>query len=327
MPSKLSKISDSFCAEAIQQWLSSNHCVYVGNAPCPQTFISRPKEGPGSHVHLESGKNEDGNWLFGLKHLDWDSRHFGLKMGKILPFITPDANPHNKKTLQLAQTLLDDLLKEARNADYSYLSVLVHPQDTVGQLTLSAAGFELMDTTVLYSLDLKNLPKASNTEKNSKVNIRKADEKDLLCLQNIAETCFGNRQYNINRFNSDPNLDQEKVKDLYKQWLYNSLGGRNMADVVFVAEKDNKIAGFVTLQLDPDKKLADIPLNAVNPEYSGLGIYKQMIDHVVDYVSKNNFETLEIWTHATNFAVHKTWRKMGADLRFCAHQYRRFWGD
>lgn len=317
MPQKLSKISDFNYAEAVQQWLLSNHCVFVGDAPGERTFTDS--------LHLVSGKSVEGNWLFGIKHLDWDTQHYGIKMGKVLPFITPEASPHIKENIKTAQSLLDDLLSQARQSQYSYLSVLVHPQDSVGQHILARAGFELMDTTVLYSLDLQN--RVTYHQAVDKIKIRPAVDADLDQLQKMAVLCFGERNNNINRFNSDPFLDQEKVKDLYRKWMYNSLGGRNMADVVFVAEYQGNIAGFVTLKLDKKNNKAEIPLNAVNPEYKGLGIYKQMIDFALDYLQNKKCRTVEIWTHVTNFAVHKTWQKLGANLKFCAHQYRKYWGD
>lgn len=302
--------------ESTNQWLSSGHCVYVGTK---QDIAEWSTATDFEDNFLVADRNSDGCWLFGLRYLDWDTKHFQMKMGKIFPFITPNADPHSPATLQWAQNLLAKLLSKAKDENYNYLSVLAHPEDTVGQLVLSRAGFELMDTTFLYEL---NLNERIAQQTNSAVKVRIATETDIAALQEISEICFGERKNNINRFNSDPHLDQDKVKDLYKQWIYNSLGGRNMADLVLIAHWENQLAGFLTLKLDQETKLADIPLNAVNPRYSGHGIYKAMVNYALDYLIANEFKGVEIWTHVTNFAVQKTWQKLGASAKFCAHQYR-----
>jgi GNAT superfamily N-acetyltransferase len=316
MTKNLSEISDSIVKESTDQWLSSDHCVYVGNR---QDIIDWSTTAGCEDNFLVADRNSDGCWLFGLKYLDWDTKHFQMKMGKVFPFITPNADPHSPATLQWAQNKLAQLLSKAKSANYDYLSVLAHPEDTVGQFVLTRAGFELMDTTVLYELELSERI-AMQTD--SSIKLRVATEADIISLQEISEICFGERKNNINRFNSDPHLDQDKVKDLYRQWIYNSLGGRNMADLVIIAQWENQLAGFLTLKLDQETKMADIPLNAVNPRFSGHGIYKAMVNYALDFLIANEFKRVEIWTHVTNFAVQKTWQKLGARAKFCAHQYR-----
>ncbi len=316
MTKNVSGISDSIVKESTTQWLSSDHCVYVGSKQDVIEFCKTPNC---DDNFLVADRNTDGCWLFGLKYLDWDTKHFQMKMGKVFPFITPNADPHSHATLQWAQNLLAKLISKAKDANYNYLSVLAHPEDTVGQLVLSRAGFELMDTTLLYELRLNERIVGQT---NSSIKVRVATEADITSLQEISEICFGERKNNINRFNSDPHLDQNKVKDLYKQWIYNSLGGRNMADLVIIAERENQLVGFLTLKLDQETKLADIPLNAVSPRHSGHGIYKAMVNFALDYLIANEFKEVEIWTHVTNFAVQKTWQRLGASAKFCAHQYR-----
>ncbi len=316
MTGKVSGISDSIIQESFTQWLSSDHCVYVGTRSDLLAFSEQLECKDDFYVYK---RTNEGYWLFGLKNLEWDTNHFQMKMGKVFPFITPNANPHLRSTLEAAQNLFDELIAKARSCGYNYLSVLAHPEDSVGQMILHKAGFALMDTTLLYELELKERILQKNK---SSVNIRLATEADIEELQEIAEICFGDRKNNINRFNSDPSLDQSKVKELYRKWIYNSFGGRHMADLVLIAEWQNKLAGFLTLKIDKENNMADIPLNAVIPCFSGHGIYKALVNHALDYLAENKIATCEIWTHVSNFAVQKTWQKLGARAKFCAHQYR-----
>ena len=41
---------------------------------------------------------------------------------------------------------------------------------------------------------------------------------------------------------------------------------------VYVAERDGLVAGFVSLQLNPDTAIGEIGLNAVHPDWAGAGI-------------------------------------------------------
>lgn len=317
MKTNLSKNSEVLLAKAVNEWLSGNHCVYVGNTPNPTDFKSFEKN---RENFLSLVESEEGSWLFGIKHLDFDSKHFEKKIGKLWPFITPKADPHSTTVIKFGESHLNRILEFANTNRYSHLSVLVHPEDTVGIRLLSQSGFELMDTTVLIKNELANLD--LEDKECHLFTFREAVDSDLNSLQEMAETCFGNRENNINRFNSDPKLDQKKVQSLYGLWIYNSLGNRGMADKVFVLEQNNYLVGFLTINLDFQNKTAEIPLNAINPAFKGQGLYKKLIFHTLLFLQKMQMERVEIWTHVSNFAVQNTWQSYGAKMKFCAHQFR-----
>ncbi|MCW5824485.1 MAG: GNAT family N-acetyltransferase [Cyanobacteria bacterium TGS_CYA1] len=316
MPRIVQNISETFLVEAEKQWRSSRHFVSIEFEDSLKAMIA-------SSNYLTKNRTGEHKWLFGIKHLDWDSRHFGLKMGKIFPFIIPEVSPHDHDFLVAGNILLTEFLKKASQAQYQYLSVLVHPEDTIGNHLLSTAHFELMDTSILYSLKIKKLA----TRCNKNIELRLATQEDMVELQSISETCFGSRSHNVNRFNSDIFLEQGKVKDLYRQWIYNSFAKRGMADLVFVAVYNGTLAGFLTVKKNVTEKSAEIPLNAVLPNFRGQGVYQSLVECATSYLEERSYRTVEIWTHISNLAVQRTWQKLGAKPKMVAHQYRKYFGE
>ncbi len=319
MSQKLSTISDQFLQEATKQWLSSRRCVYVGTS-APELLGSNQDASS-----LVSATTAQGKWLLGIHPLEWDSKHFGIKMAKLLPFILPDIEPHDVNATNFARGLVQDLLHKSKEMGIAHLTALVHPEDSVGQTLLSEVGFQLLDTTVLYQLDLATKASHSSHLADSDYRVREAnnDTKEIDRLQSIAQTCFGSRSHNINRFNSDPHLEPSRATALYQEWLTNSLNG-TLANKIFVIEYKGEPAGFATLQFDSQERVAQIPLNAIDPQFRGLGLYSSLVDFCISWLIKNQFEKLEIWTHISNFPVHNAWQNRGARLKFSAHQFRLY---
>lgn len=317
MPHQSKKTPDPFFVEALKQWRLSRHFVCTENESDFNSLVS-------SSIFLVKQETKHHKWLLGLRHLDWDSRHFGIKMGKIFPFITPEISSHQSEALNIGHVLLEKFVNEAIVQEYKYLSVLIHPDDTVGQHLISKAHFELMDTTVLYGLEIT---KQSKFNCNKEIELHIATEDDIAELQSISETCFGDRTYNVNRFNSDIFLNQNKVKELYRLWIFNSFANRGMADIVLIALYNGVLAGFITLKLNPNNMSAEIPLNAISPRFSGRGIYQTLVEFTLDYLETRGYRSVDIWTHLSNFAVQRTWQKLGAKPKSSAHQFRRFFEE
>lgn len=324
----LSQVNETFLANSIDQWLSSKHCLDI-NCTSRDSFIESNfnSETKNGIIKVATKNSSHGNWLIGLRNLDWDTNHFGIKMAKLSPFILPDCNPADSEARSIGESMLNSLLNTSDELGVKHLTTLVHSKDSLGIQLLSSKGFELMDTTVMYELDLKN----SNYNFQSCNQIRLAKQDDLKRLETIAIDCFANRNNNINRFNSDPYLNKDKVKKLYSSWVANSIQG-DMADELFVFESGNQIAGFLSIQKS-DKSIygsandaIQIPINAVAPEFKGQGIYRKLVENAIAKTMKSGNSKFEIWTHVSNTAVHKVWQSFGAVLCLSGHQLRRCQG-
>jgi len=78
---------------------------------------------------------------------------------------------------------------------------------------LESSGYRLTDSSVTY-----HLPVSSNMGKTDR-NISEAEPEDFDRLKSIAYNAFSDRTQNINRFNSDPDLDCHKVGNLYARFV------------------------------------------------------------------------------------------------------------
>lgn len=323
---RFSNLDPAFLQMAADQWLTSRHCL-DGNHKDSASYL---KTLPGKIDSVVQCQSEDGAWLLGFRPLAWDSDHFGIGMAKIWPFITPQVSSFDQKTIELGKDLVGRILELQNQTNTAHISVLAHPEDSLGLQLLNACGFHLMDTTVMYELSL-NQPSASKPVARERVApVRKAEESDLPTLKEIARICFSMRENNINRFNSDPYLPRHKVESLYENWIVNSFKGE-LADALYIIEsEDGKPAGFISTQRS-DKSLygsssdaVQIPINAVHPDYKGRGYYRQMVEHVIFRAREEGSARLEIWTHLSNNAVHNVWQSLGARITNSGHQLRRF---
>ena len=179
-----------------------------------------------------------------------------------------------------------------------------------------------MDTLVLHHLD--SLDVVANCTSNPL--IRPARKEDAHVLEEISAECFGNFQYNLNRFNADIAFPNERVCALYRAWIKNSLS-KELADEVLVYEKNGRVLGFITLQLptaadrEHGQKLGHIPLNAVDTSCHGQGIYGDLVRAALCRFREQGVEKVDIKTQLPNNAVHRAWSKVGAKLTMSWYRF------
>jgi hypothetical protein len=105
---------------------------------------------------------------------------------------------------------------------------------------LENLGFETKDIQVTYRYDLlKPLKKLYN---NSSFVIRSSKVNDIEELVNIAATSFEH----YGHYSMDNLLDNSKCVEIYKDWVKRSCEDKSVADIVFVAEFEKKIVGFLS---------------------------------------------------------------------------------
>lgn len=192
-----------------------------------------------------------------------------------------------------------DMEKTIDFEGFEHLTIKIPSSDKATTNYFLQNGFRLSDTLVRYVLDLKDYqPK----EFLDRCNVRKALKSDVNSLAKLAKSSF-----KIDRFHSDPTLDDEDCDTYYEQWVKNSCQG--FADVVLVAEYQGKPVGFTTGKIYP--KDAVLVLSAVDTKARGLGIYTTMIKAGIGWALKSKKSTLIVGTQIDNIAVQKAWIKLG----------------
>lgn len=71
-------------------------------------------------------------------------------------------------------------------------------------------------------------------------------------------------------------------------------------DGILVAEEDGRIIGYITTRFDQETKVAWIPNMAVEPEFQGRGIGRQLIEAALDLSRQKGMKYAKIETLAQN---------------------------
>ena len=145
----------------------------------------------------------------------FNSEHFGIEMGNVV--VDKKYNANEFKCV--LQNLPDYKI-------YKHLTLRIPTADKVTANAALEAGFTLCDTLVEWAF-LYNKSVLKPIE--HKVILRDCEQRDLDALKEIAKNSF-----KIDRFHSDPNLDNKLCDEYYEKWLENSYNG--YAEKIIIAE-------------------------------------------------------------------------------------------
>lgn len=153
------------------------------------------------------------------------------------------------------------------------------PADTV----LKAAGFRQVETLITFC---RRVPDDAVMPDE----IGPATDAD-------AQACItiGRHAFRLDRFHSDPRLDDSDADELKARWVANSFAGR--ADAILVARQGGALLGFVLCRRTGPTALID--LIAVADRARGLGIGRRLVDGALAYYA-GRVETMTVGTQDTN---------------------------
>ncbi len=163
---------------------------------------------------------------------------------------------------------------------------------------MEEAGFRLMDTWVRYVGPL--LPPAAAN------GIREARPGDLDQIEAIARVAF--HAYR-GHYHADPRLDPAAADEVYVSWTRRCATGE-AADVVLVAERDGRVAGFSALRM-ADAQTGELVLGAVHPASRGRGLYRAMSLNGMAWTARRGGVRFAAATHLSNLAAQKAWARLG----------------
>tara|TARA_B110000240_G_C13510913_1_gene459303 strand:- start:3017 stop:3703 length:687 start_codon:yes stop_codon:yes gene_type:complete len=111
------------------------------------------------------------------------------------------------------------------------------------------------------------------------------------------------------RFNIDKNFKADDYIKLYTEWIDKSISKELAIDII-VKIIDNKIVGFTTLNNKTDS-LAEIGLVAVDSNYRGLGIARELIQRTIYKAKELNFKSIQVVTQHDNTPAVKLYESTG----------------
>lgn len=238
---------------------------------------------------------------------DWNTKHFGMKMGNI--------EVRSSQTLNEKEFFdaMKNVLKEAQHREFKHLTFKMDTNDKKYIATLESCGFHLRDTLISYIFSYK---KAILPKMHHRCKLGICQSMDIETLKKLSKKAF-----KIDRYHSDPSLDNELCDSYYENWISNSYYG--LADRIITAYVNDTPVGYTTAKLPNynDNKIAHLVLSAVGEEARGKGVYTSMIFEGVKWL-ENKADYVMVGTQINNIAVQKAWINLGFTVHSSAYIYQ-----
>ena len=221
-----------------------------------------------------------------------DTKRFGIKTAKI----------NNIEILTL-ETL--NLLKKN---DFKFIISRVPSQNIELINFLEDHGFRIKDIQLTYKFDLANQEIKTNYL-NQEIKVREGNSRDIEQLTNIAIDCF----WDYGHYFADPKLNKLDCMEVYKDWTSNALLNKNVTDKFFVAEFENRLLGYLFLNLKrfENKQYSFGGLGAVSSESRGKNVFSSLVIKSLEWAKTEGHLWQEHNVLINNYPVNKVFSKLG----------------
>lgn len=220
-----------------------------------------------------------------------ESQRFGLRVGRFS--IASDSDLSDNEVVETIKNSGFDLII------LRYPSTRLRLGAMVAESTKNS--FQA-DTLLCFS---RTIHGADTALRSGEFGVRFAHSGDDEAIRNVALKAFDSYS---SHYAANPQIDMSKILDGYVDWASRQLID---ASVVLVHES-RQINGFLTLKIE--NGLAEIVLNAVDPDMQNQGVYQRLIESAVHYASANDCEKIVTSTQSTNYKVMRAWVKNGFDV-------------
>jgi len=242
-----------------------------------------------------------------LSMLPWDSQQIGVAAGRIDYLVAEGAYPHQYET---KKALLRRAINEATRRGIWHLSVRVDSNDLSSLHVLEEAGFITLDNLLTYALDLKDYSPSGECS----VSIREATIEDSERAGHLAL-----RVYSKDRFHSDPLINKDRADQLHAEWIRNSCKG-TAADVVFLAENEQHLLGFITCKVQRDthkrfgQTIGTIVLVGCDENARCRGVGRALTMASLNWFKEQGCDVVEVGTQLRNLPASRLYQKCGFRL-------------
>jgi ribosomal protein S18 acetylase RimI-like enzyme len=222
-----------------------------------------------------------------IRSLEWDSRHFGLRIGRVDSNIFSDS---------AAREVIDererfDCVYLLADADHAETSERAH------QL-----GFRMVDVRLTLARTLNNTPDAATGEGA----IRQAVNSDLPRLEELAAA-----SYHSTRFYFDRRFARDRVDELYRIWIRNEYN--NPTAKVWVVDHAARLAGYTSCTVRGSD--SEIGLVAVGEGTRGTGKALSLLEHSLSWAASSGAKQVTVVTQARNVAALRLYERAGFRCR------------
>jgi len=222
-----------------------------------------------------------------VDYLQWESDFF--------------SRPSAKLTLDLAGPTLT---REALSR-YPLVQAKVQADESDTLDALYALGFRLVEGEIDFTLTL-------HENARDDVDYRRASEADLAAVRQLAGSAF-----QLSRFRA-PWYERHDSGRFYALWAEKAILGTFDTHCLTLNTQDGQLSGFVTLRgIEPG--VARIGLLAVQPQMTGRGIGRQLLNAAKSWCIAQGFSQLKVATQTGNMAALNLYRASGGILSHSAY--------
>ena len=172
---------------------------------------------------------------------------------------------------------------------------------------LEEMGFRIMDVQTTWKISTQLPPDRGSF--NNDVNIREAQLADAPVIQQIATGAFDN----YGHYFADQRLNKARCREIYPDWAGRTLTVAGVADKVFVAEYNNRLAGYLAfkiLEKDSVRYTASV-MGAVAEGSRGKNVYSSLVIESLVWGNSNGLAWQEQNVLAVNYPVNRVFSKLG----------------
>ncbi len=217
--------------------------------------------------------------------LDWDSRHFGLKIGRVTG---SELTSHD-----LGQI---DQWRRSHGIDCLYLLAGIQQIEAIRLAELAGFGF----TDLRVTLD-RALPAVGQDGAHEA--IRPFQAADLPALKQMAREL-----HRDSRFHVDTRFPQDRSEALFATWLEKACG--DPGHRVFVADVDGRPAGYIACQR-VNEVWGQIQLVGVDTTVRNKGLGRQLVDCALNWLATNRATHVTVVTQGRNITALRLYQKRG----------------
>lgn len=194
-----------------------------------------------------------------IKKLDWDSRFFGIKVGKI--------------DISVKDTF-DYVGFESQALSENYRLIYVIKQDEIlpGDFTVKG-NFKLMDIQLVASRQISIKETFRQPYKLRTL----LNEKELKECYEIAEQVS-----EVSRFNYEPLIGPQKTREMYRKWVDNAIDS-SFNDGILLYKEKNKVIGLHIIRSDQKTGIGYCSLIGVDRDHKRMNVGNKLWDMAISY--------------------------------------------
>jgi acyl dehydratase/GNAT superfamily N-acetyltransferase len=202
-----------------------------------------------------------------------------------------------------------DLKNKLIGNDVDVLILRIPSSNINDHFKLKNTGFPYLhaDTLVHYQVSLRRHDINDTRNNIELVAITDGNRDELKKLIPIIFDGYKNHYY------SNPIFEPDKIKEGYIEWADSYVDSDNK--ISWLVKIDGQIAGFATCSFDEESKECEGVLYGVLPDFSGRGVYSDIIRMTQSYFKDNGYLNMWVSTQIQNYAVQKVWLREGYFLK------------